>query len=214
MTLGTEFARCGPVLFQPLEWELAPVEPYFTGAMLNAGCGNRDLAPYLAARGVTDLTSYDIASDLPDAQIGKLETMPFAAGQFDTVLCNAVLEHVEQVDAVVAEIARVTKPGGHVILAVPFLQPFHQCPYDFRRYTANGLVALGEAAGLTVVAINPVHSAAQTIGWILWEIALEKGRIWRMLTWPVIRLWTRLSLRTDRKILRNANTFQIVFRRP
>ena len=213
MTFGPNYTRCGPVLFQPLEWELAPVEPYFTGHMLNAGCGNRDLTAYFSARGVTDLTSYDIDSDMPDAVIGRLESMPFAAGQFDTVLCNAVLEHVEHVDAVVAEIARVTKAGGHVILAVPFLQPFHECPHDFRRYTADGLAALGEAAGLAVVAINPVHSAAQTIGWILWEIAKEKGPFWRALAWPVIRLWTRLSLRTDTRIVHNANTFQIVFRR-
>jgi SAM-dependent methyltransferase len=213
MKLGENYTRCGPVLFQPLEWELAPVERYFAGNLLNAGCGNRDLGTYFAERGVTELTSYDIASDIPGAVIGSLESMPFAAAQFDTVLCNAVLEHVADVSAVVAEIARVTKAGGHVILAVPFLQPFHQCPQDYRRYTADGLAALGEAAGLEVVAINPVHSAAQTIGWILWEIAQEKGRLWRALSWPIIRIWTRLSLRTDTKIIRNANTYQIVFRR-
>jgi SAM-dependent methyltransferase len=214
MALGANYTKCGPVLFQPLEWELAPVASYFCGAMLNAGCGNRDLRDYFAKLGVADLTSYDLASDIPDAVLGTLESMPFAAGQFDTILCNAVLEHVEDVDAVVAELVRVTKQNGHVVLAVPFLQPYHQCPHDFRRYTAEGLVALGESAGLEVVAVHPVHSAAQTIGWILWEIAEEKGRLWRACVWPLIRIWTRLSLRTDTAITRNANTFQIVFRRP
>jgi SAM-dependent methyltransferase len=209
-----EFARSGPVHFQPLEWELAPVARYFNGRFLNAGCGNRDLGPWLSGLGVKELTSYDIASDLPGAVIGSLDAMPFADGSFDTILCNAVLEHVERVEAVVGELARILRPGGHLVLAVPFLQPHHDCPRDFRRYTKDGLVALGEAAGLKAIAVNPVHSAAQTIGWILWEIALEKGRLFRSLAWPFVYAWTRLSVRTDRAIVRNANTYQIVFARP
>lgn len=207
-------SRSGPVHFQPLEWELAPVARYFRGRVLNAGCGERDISGWLESVGATELTSYDIASSLPGAVIGSLEAMPFDDARFDTILCNAVLEHVEHAEAVVGELARVLRPGGHAVLAVPFLQPYHECPRDFRRYTKEGLVALGEAAGLRLVAVNPVHSAAQTIGWILWEIACEKGRLMRALTWPLVYVWTRLSLRTDKAITRNANTYQIVFQRP
>jgi SAM-dependent methyltransferase len=209
-----KFARSGPVHFQSLEQELAPIARYLRGAMLNAGCGERDLAAYFRDIGVETLTNYDIASSLPGAVMGPLKALPFKDKTFDAVLCNAVLEHVDQAGAVTAELARVLKPGGHAVLAVPFLQPFHECPTDFQRYTRDGLVALGEAAGLVVVAINPVHSAAQTLGWIAWEIALEKGRLWQAIVWPLVYLWTRASLRTDQAILRNANTYQIVFVRP
>lgn len=205
------FARSGPVHFQSLEDELTPLARYFGGAMLNAGCGNRDLGPWAAQHGVGATTNYDIASDLPGAIIGSLDALPFANAAFDTILCNAVLEHVEHPEAVIAELARVLRPGGHVILAVPFLQPYHECPRDFRRYSSEGLVALGQAAGLRVVAINPVHSAAQTLGWIAWEIAKERGRLARLLTWPIVYVWTRFSTRTDPRITRNANTYQIVF---
>lgn len=211
MAKKQDLARSGPVHFQSLENELMPVARYFGGVMLNAGCGNRDLGPWLAQHGIVTTTNYDIASDLPDAIIGSLDTLPFAGDAYDTILCNAVLEHVEHPEAVVAELARVLRPGGHVILAVPFLQPYHECPRDFRRYSSEGLVALGEAAGLRVVAINPVHSAAQTLGWIAWEIAKERGRLARLLTWPIVYVWTRLSTRTDPRITRNANTYQIVF---
>lgn len=209
-----EFLRSGPVHFQPLEWELAPVARYFRGRLLNAGCGERDLSAWLAGLGVEDVTNYDIASSLPSAVIGPLEALPFDDVSFDTILCNAVLEHVERADAAVGELARVLRPGGHLVVAVPFLQPYHACPQDFRRYTCEGLAALGGEVGLTVMTINPVHSAAQTIGWILWSIAQEKGRLMRMFVWPFVYAWTRLSLRTDPEILRNANTYQIVFRRP
>lgn len=200
--------------FQPLEWELAPVARHFSGALLNAGCGNRDLGGWFAACGVAEVTSYDIASDLPGAVTGSLDAMPFADDSFDTILCNAVLEHVSSVDAVMAELARVLRRGGHAILAIPFLQPFHPCPGDYRRYTRDGLAALGESVGLDVVEILPVHSAAQSVGWIWWETARERGRLARAIAWPIVYAWTRLSLRTDPRVVNNANTFQAVFRRP
>jgi SAM-dependent methyltransferase len=206
--------RAGPVHFQPLEWELAPVARYFYGSLLNAGCGNRDLAEWFAASGVAEVTSYDIASDLPGAVTGSLDAMPFADGSFDTILCNAVLEHVGQVDAVMAELARVLKPGGHAVLAIPFLQPYHPCPGDYRRYTRDGMIALGESVGLEIVTILPVHSAAQSVGWIWWETARERGPLARAIAWPIVYAWTRLSLRTDPRVVHNANTFQAVFRRP
>jgi SAM-dependent methyltransferase len=209
-----KITRAGPIHFQPLEWELAPVARFFSGALLNAGCGNRDLAEWFAACGVVEVTSYDIATDLEGAVTGSLEAMPFADARFDTILCNAVLEHVEAVDSVMSELVRVLKPGGHAILAVPFLQPYHPCPGDYRRYTKDGLVALGARAGLEAIAILPVHSAAQSVGWILWETARERGRLARAIAWPIVFVWTRMSLRTDPRVVDNANTYQIVFRRP
>ncbi len=206
--------RAGPVHFQPLEWELAPVAGYFSGSVLNAGCGNRDLTEWFTGCGVAEVTSYDIASDLEGAVTGSLDAMPFDDARFDTILCNAVLEHVEPVDAVMKELARVLKPGGHAVLAVPFLQPYHPCPGDYRRYTRDGLVALGASVGLEAVKSLPVHSAAQSVGWILWETARERGRLARAIAWPIVFAWTRLSLRTDPRVVHNANTYQIVFRRP
>jgi len=213
--MGTPtITRAGPVHFQPLEWELAPVAGYFSGILLNAGCGNRDLSEWFAGCGVTQVTSYDISSNLEGAVTGSLDAMPFADASFDTILCNAVLEHVQAVDAVMAELARVLKRGGHAVLAVPFLQPYHPCPGDYRRYTKDGLVALGESVGLEAVKTLPVHSAAQSVGWILWETACERGRLARAIAWPIVFVWTRMSLRTDPRVFRNANTYQIVFRRP
>jgi len=214
MSGKTQIVRIGPVHFQPLEWELELVSKYLQGHVLNAGCGNRDLRPYLLETGVERVTNYDMASTLEGAIVGSLDAMPFAAASFDSILCNAVLEHVASVDAVVRELVRVLRPGGYMVLAVPFLQPFHECPLDFRRYTRDGLVELGESAGLTSIAVHPVHSAAQTLGWIAWEIARErKSRVLQIVLWPIIYLATRIWLRTDLTVLRNANTYQVVFTR-
>lgn len=214
MTSG-KTVRVGPVHFQPLEHELRPVAKYLSGHLLNAGSGSRNVNSFLHANGVTNITNYDIASDDPQVVVGPLESMPFEDGRFDSVLCNAVLEHVVNAEESIRELARVVKPDGHIVVAVPFLQPFHACPADFRRYTADGLEALGRAAGLDVVCVLPVHSIAQTIGWILWEYAQEKGgRIRRSVAWVIAFVATRFWNSTDPLLVRNANTFQAVFRRP
>jgi 2-polyprenyl-3-methyl-5-hydroxy-6-metoxy-1,4-benzoquinol methylase len=45
--------------------------------------------------------------------------LPFAAGEFDVVLCNHVIEHVPAPQAAAAELVRVLRPGGMVIVGVP-----------------------------------------------------------------------------------------------
>jgi len=213
--VSSPLVRVGPVHFQSLEHELAPVTQYLSGHVLNAGCGSRAIDPFLLKNGASQITRYDISSDDPSVVIGPLESMPFDDESFDSALCNAVLEHVVDVDRSIAELARVVRRGGHVVVAVPFLQPYHAAPGDYRRYTADGLAQLGESAGLEVVDVLPVHSFAQTFGWILWEQALEKGgRIRRALSWIIAFVLTRIWNRTDRALKRNANTFQAVFRRP
>ncbi len=45
--------------------------------------------------------------------------MPFPDAYFSTVISNSVLEHIPELDAVLAEIRRVLKPGGAFIFCVP-----------------------------------------------------------------------------------------------
>lgn len=49
---------------------------------------------------------------------GEGERLPFAKGSFDAVVCSLVIEHAEDVDAVLAEVARVLCPGGRFLLLV------------------------------------------------------------------------------------------------
>jgi|SRR5579884_1940549 len=70
------------------------------------------------------------------------EQLPFRAGVFSRVDCDAVLEHVVHPDRVMAEIVRVLAPGGYVHLVTPFCHPFHEYPRDFRRFTLDGLKQL------------------------------------------------------------------------
>lgn len=49
-------------------------------------------------------------------RIGDARAMPFADGDFDVVACGELIEHMEDVPSFVAELVRVCKPGGKVII--------------------------------------------------------------------------------------------------
>lgn len=77
-------------------------------------------------------------------------TLPFAPDHFDFVLAAEVLEHVFNIDEILAELNRVLRPGGRLLLTVPFVWGEHEQPHDFARYTTFGLRALMERHGFDV----------------------------------------------------------------
>jgi SAM-dependent methyltransferase len=71
--------------------------------------------------------------------VGDLAALPLGSGSVDGILCEMVLEHVEQAPQALREFARVLRPGGRMYLAVPFLWPYHASPHDYWRWTESGL---------------------------------------------------------------------------
>jgi len=80
--------------------------------------------------------------------------LPFRSAAFDGVVCLDVLEHIEDDAAALREIARVLRPGGAFLFAVPAFPALwrdHDEMYGhFRRYYRADFVARVRAAGLTV----------------------------------------------------------------
>jgi len=71
--------------------------------------------------------------------VGDAHNIPFEDNSFDSIICNAVLEHVPNPQRVVDEFIRVLKPGGLVYVEVPFLFFYHGYPNDYHRFTQHGL---------------------------------------------------------------------------
>ena len=94
---------------------------------LDVGCGTGALAYALAPLvgevvGVDSSEEYLAAAraDAPDNctfVLGDAEALPFPYGDFDLVGCLRVLHHVARPELVVSEIARVTRPGGRILIA-------------------------------------------------------------------------------------------------
>jgi SAM-dependent methyltransferase len=89
--------------------------------------------------------------------------LPVQDGVFHTVLCNQVLEHVTEPSKLMAEVARVLRPGGVVLLTTPQTWGLHLEPHDFYRYTEYGLRYLAEKSGLEVVEVIPTCGLSATL---------------------------------------------------
>ncbi len=57
-----------------------------------------------------------------EAHLVRGDRLPFADAAFDRVVVVDMLEHVPDEDAFVAELARVTKPGGRLVVNTPHLK--------------------------------------------------------------------------------------------
>jgi SAM-dependent methyltransferase len=75
---------------------------------------------------------------------------PVDLDQYDVVICEQVLEHVEDPWRAARTLHDLCRPGGAVIVSTPFLIRVHPTPYDFWRFTEDGLRRLLEGSGLEV----------------------------------------------------------------
>ena len=83
--------------------------------------------------------------------IGYAENLPFETNSFDLALLVEVLEHLEQPEKAVEELARVLKVGGQAIVSMPFAFRIHGDPLDFTRWTEDKLRLVSRECGLEVL---------------------------------------------------------------
>jgi SAM-dependent methyltransferase len=135
--------------------QIRALAPRLRGRVLDFGCGRKPYRPcFTAATGYVGVdlarSGHDHASSLVDVFYDG-RTVPFADGAFDAVFCSEVLEHVFEPDATLAELHRVLKDGGAMLITVPFCWNEHEAPYDFGRYASFGLIDLLTRHGFEVV---------------------------------------------------------------
>lgn len=95
--------------------------------------------------------------------------LPLADGTVDLVLAKAVLEHVEAPEGVVAEFARVLRPGGRLYLEMPWLEGYHGYPGDYRRWTADEMERVFGAHGFAEEEVGVAAGPASAAGLFLRE---------------------------------------------
>ncbi|MDR1459563.1 MAG: methyltransferase domain-containing protein [Bacteroidales bacterium] len=126
-----------------------------SGKLLDFGCGAK---PYKRLFDhVFEYTGIDMeneghshkSEDIDIYYDGK--TLPFKNETFDSILSNEVLEHVPNLYESLAELNRVLKPGGKILFTVPFVCFEHELPYDFRRFTVNGLIRILNKCGFEII---------------------------------------------------------------
>lgn len=93
-------------------------------------------------RGAFNIENYPlnvIYADLTDTKKPHFQAdaaaIPLTDNSLDVVICSELLEHVAYPPAVLREVYRILKPGGRILICVPFLFRIHGDPFDYGRYT-------------------------------------------------------------------------------
>jgi SAM-dependent methyltransferase len=131
------------------------------GRLLEVGCGNQPYRSFLPPSvRYTGLdwkeahAGFDIEA-LPDVIYYDGTRFPLPDAAFDSILHTEVLEHVADFTTFLSECFRVLRPGGEMILTVPFQARFHYIPHDYWRFTPSGLSLILTHAGFTDISIRP-----------------------------------------------------------
>jgi SAM-dependent methyltransferase len=178
--------------------------PLYRGRLLDVGCGSK---PYLDDIGplVDEYVGLEHPETMHDRDRvdvwGDATALPFEDDSFDTVVSFHVLEHVDDPWAAVREIHRVLRPGGHVVLGLPFMWGLHEAPRDFYRFTEFGLRHVLRTAGFDPVHVEPVCGFFGTAGLRLSYLLLRltQGSRWtRSAAAPLVAGIQVLTLLADR----------------
>jgi SAM-dependent methyltransferase len=120
------------------------------------------------------------------------------------VLCAEVLEHIHRHDQALAELARVLKPSGALVVSVPRHWPERLCwalskAYrntpggHIRIYRAAALIQRVRSAGFGHRRTHHAHSLHSPYWWLKCLLGVERETIWpvslyhRFLTWDMMQ---------------------------
>lgn len=171
---------------------------HLRGRCLDVGCGDQPYRPILLQHPfqITELLGLDRAGErcqrTPPDLVWVDGQIPLPDRSVDSALCTEVLEHCPNPADVLAEVHRVLKPGGSLVLTLPFLWPLHEVPHDWCRYTPFALRQLLQTAGFHVPELQPLggydRSLAQMLA--LWLRRRPMNRWLRaLLTLCLYPLW-------------------------
>lgn len=129
------------------------------GSLLDVGCGAqvyRSLVPMgVVYRGIdTSEAKTRFGYEVPDTTYFEGDDWGVADATYDTVLCTEVLEHVPSPAPFLAQTARVLRPGGRLVMTVPFAARWHFIPFDYWRYTPSSLKLLLAEAGFENIRVT------------------------------------------------------------
>ncbi len=143
---------------------------YAHGKMVDIGCGTKPYAELLQAY-VSEHVGVDHEGTFHSKDnidlLGTAYAIPAVDASFDSALCTAVLEHLEEPELALQECYRVLKPGGVAIYSVPFIWHLHEEPRDFYRFSKYGLDYLFKKVGFEVVEIKALSGFWVTFGQLL-----------------------------------------------
>ncbi len=144
--------------------------PLAPGArVLDAGCGSgrtlQELVDYGEVQGVElspEAAELARSRGHGEVLVGRLEALPFPDSTFDLITCLDVIEHTPDDRVTLAELLRVSRPGGWLLVTVPAYQALwslhDEANHHYRRYSRAMLRDAALNAGWTVARMSSFNS--------------------------------------------------------
>jgi SAM-dependent methyltransferase len=98
-----------------------------------------------------------------DLEVDLTGPLPIESGRFDTIVLSDVLEHIPNPANIWSEMARVLRPGGKIVMNVPFLYWIHEQPFDYHRYTEFALRRYARDSGLDVLELESLGGSPEVL---------------------------------------------------
>ena len=116
----------GPDAPELLFHAIANLEPR---SVLEVGCGPGELSERMRIELGASVVAIDISPRMVDlasardvdARLGDVQDLPFPDSSFDCAVAAWMLYHVPYVDRALGELARVVRPGGHLVAVTNYL---------------------------------------------------------------------------------------------
>ena len=168
-----------------------------SGRVLDVGCGQMPFRGLLPAS--SDYTGIDIheagSFGMPrNPSIIEFNgrIIPFPDNTFDAILSTEVLEHAEHPEGLIAEMLRVLRPNGRIVLTVPFSARVHHMPFDYSRFTNYRLSQL--FADFTDVHVEELGNDLAVIANKIVVATIRQIVPLNVLHWPFLLLGLPASL--------------------
>jgi SAM-dependent methyltransferase len=137
--------------------------------LLDAGCGSGRTLLELVAYGTVcgielneDAAEIARSRGLGEVRVGRLEQLPWPDESFDLITCLDVIEHTPDDRATLAELRRVCRPGGWLLVTVPAYPALwsghDEANHHYRRYSRGALRHAAAGAGWQVRRLSSFNS--------------------------------------------------------
>jgi SAM-dependent methyltransferase len=173
-----------------LRADLKRILPSLNGKVLDVGCGDK---PYQGWFGrLEKYVGVDVGKhSKADVVVDSLGPWPFKQNVFDVVLCTQVFEHVPKLEETIQNIQEAVKPGGTLVVTVPFIYNEHGSPEDYRRFSVHGMKIL-MAEMFEIVEVKVLGGIGSTVGilclnWV--EVVTSRYKALRFVRGILLPLW-------------------------
>lgn len=183
---------------------LRPALKAMEGRVLDVGAGESPWRAWLPETAnyhgvdICHASDFGMRPERKDITYYDGNIIPFDEATFDGAICIEVLEHAENPELCLSEIARVLKSRAPLLISVPWSARRHHTPHDYHRFTRERLQILLEMNGFNEI---DIVERGNDIGVVASKLIVITARLipvrptWRTLvTLPLAVLCAPLSL--------------------